>query len=150
MHQWWIHVMWEVELARAMQDPSSFTLCLPGVSRSPVSPRVVALRSPLGLSINTFSRGIFSKPSPLLTVKPEYPVQTCSQRVNIWGCLHTLYKGYELKMGPLESQSGVGVFWFIPLLLAFLSSANLLYREDFPSLYIGLTWSKFLQGLALG
>ena len=40
-----------MELARATQNPSSFTLCPPGVSRSPVSPRDVAMRSLLGLSI---------------------------------------------------------------------------------------------------
>ena len=60
-----IHVMWKVELIRAMQDLSSFTLCPPGVSRYPVPPRAVVLRSPLRLSIKAFRRSDFSTPQSL-------------------------------------------------------------------------------------
>ena len=50
------------EVGRSHERSSSFTLCPPGVNRSPIPLGVVVLRSSLGLSINTFSMGSFSTP----------------------------------------------------------------------------------------
>ena len=74
MHSWRVYVMWEVELARAMQDLFSFILYAPGVSRSPVSPRAVVMRTSLRLSIMHSAGTVSPRPSHLPTARPGYPV----------------------------------------------------------------------------
>ena len=118
MHKWWIHIMWEVELARSMQDPSSFTLCLPEFSQSLVPSRAVVLCSPLGLSINAFRRGSFFTPQSLAGSQNWVSSTTSGQRVTFGDCLHTLFKGTRAKDRTTWELIRGWVFWFIPLLLA--------------------------------
>ena len=132
MHQWWIYVLWEVELARAMQDPSSFTLCLPWVSWSPVPPKAVVMYSPLRLNI-TPSAGVTSPhPSPLQVARPRCPVIPLIES-SIRGMASYPIQWLRLQwMGPPESLSW-GLEYSgpsLPLWLS-LSSPNLLSRDDF-------------------
>ena len=91
MHSWLIYVIWEVELVRVIQNPSSFTLCPRGVIRSPVPPRAVVLHSPLGISINAFSRRSFLI-SQFLAVSQNLDFRTTlGQRVYIQETVSTLY-----------------------------------------------------------
>ena len=103
MHPWRIHVMWEVELAWVMQDPSSFILCPPGVSSSPVPSIAAVLRSLLRLSINAFIRDSSSTHQSLTSNQTWISSTTRGQRVSFRDCLHTLFKEKKLSVGPLES-----------------------------------------------
>ena len=131
MHPCWIHVMWKVELARAMQDPSFFTMWPPGVSRSQVSSRAVFFSSPLGFSINALVRGDFSTPSSLSAAGNGYPVRP-------------VVRGFtfgRLSSHPIQKVGAKGgttweLIWGWGILIhpswLSLSSSNLLYRKDFP------------------
>ena len=132
MHPWWIHVMWEVELVRAMQDAFSFTLCLPGVNRSPVSPRAVVLCSPLGLNINAFNRGSFSTPQSLADNKTWVSNTTRGQRINIRGLSpHPIQRVGAEGGATWDLIQGFGYSGSSLHSWLSLSSAKLLYREDF-------------------
>ena len=138
MHPWWIHVMLKVELARVIQDPSSFTLFPPWVSQSPVPPRVVVLSSLQRLSINTFSRGILSTLQSLSSDQTWVSSTTRGQRVTFGDCLHTLFKWYELRVGHLgDNREGWGILARpSPPDWAYLQSTSFIGRI-FPSLQTG-------------
>ena len=151
MHPWRIHAMKEVELTRAMQDPSSFFLCLPGVSMSRILPREVFQCSPLGLSINSFSRGDFSSLQSLACSQTWVSSTTRDQRVHIRGTLHALFKGTGAKGGATwELIQELGYSGSSLSSWLSLSLTNLLYREDFPQSTYGedMAW-VFTWGLAL-
>ena len=127
--------MWDVELARAMQDLSSFSLCTPGFSRFPVPLIAVVLLSPLGLSRNAFSRGSISSLSPL-PCHTWVSSTTRDQRIYIRGTVSTPYsKGRShLRANQGFRNSGSS----LPSWLS-LSSAILLYRDDFPQTEHGVS-----------
>ena len=116
--------------------PSGFT---PGCSWclliSPVSPRASVLHSLLGLSIMTILDG-FSHLRPLSAARPGRPV---SSVVEGWHSGEQPLHPIQCVKGDGWDHSrvnpGFGVFWFIPPSWLGLSPANLLYREDFPSLH---------------
>ena len=134
MHSWRIHIMWEVGLTRVIQDPSSFTLCLSGVSWSQVSTRAVLLCSPLGLSISAFNRGASSHLRSLQPARPEYPVLLLVREFTFGG----------LSPHPIQRDRSKG--WGVLVHSSFswlsLSSVNLLYRDDFVQSThgVGMAW----------
>ena len=139
MLPWRTHVIWEMELARAIQDPFNFIFTFrPGVSLSPVSPRAVVPCSSLGLSISTFSKGSFSSFNQLSASRPGYPVLPMIRGFTFGGlslCPINMIrsKGWDhLRANPDLGYSGSSLpFWLS------LSSANLFLGRIFPCLYMG-------------
>ena len=151
MHQWRIHVMKEVELARAMQDPSSFFLCLPGVSLSRILPREVVLRSPLRLSINALNRGDFSSLQSLACSQTWVSSTMRGHRVHIRGTLHALFKGTGAKGGATwELIQELGYSGSSLSSWLSLSLTNLLYRENFSQSTCGGHGLSFYMGTGFG
>ena len=118
--------MCEVDIAKATKDPYSFTLCLPGVSRSPVPPRAVVMLSPLGLSITAFRRSSFSSPQSFVGSQTWVSSTTMVRRLHSVDCHYTLFKGW----GHLRVNPGLGILVHLSTWLN-ISSSNLLYRENF-------------------
>ena len=143
MHPCRIHFMWEVELARAMQDPSSFILCLPGVSQSPFPLRAVVQRSPLGQSIKTFSRGSFSSPQSFAGSKTWVSSTTHGQRITFRGqSLHLIQWMRSKWWDHLRANPGLGYSDSSFSSRLSLSSENLYYKENFPQSAhkVGMVW----------
>ena len=135
MRLWWIHVIWEVKMDKGTKDLSSFILCLPGVSRSPVLPRAVVLRSLMELSTTKFRRAASPHSSPLLAASPVYPELPVIRRSHYGKSLHTIFKGLEQRVKLPEPYQGLGYFGSSLLSWFNLSSAIFFYREDFLSLH---------------
>ena len=130
MHSWWIHIMWEVELARTIQDSSSFTICLPVVSWSPVPSRAFVMCSSPGLSIMHQHGWLFLPPS--FTGSQTWVSNITGGRRFIRGQLPYLIQWVRSKgWDHLKANLGFG-YSGLSLPPGYrLSSANLLYMEDF-------------------
>ena len=115
--------------ARSLQFQHACTWSLSG---SPVPPRAFVLYSPLGLSIMPSARGKFLHLRPLLAGWPGCLVPSVVEGWHSWGSDFTLFNELRAVGGPPENKSGFGYSGpSLPSWLS-LSSAKLLYREDFP------------------
>ena len=115
----------------AMQIPSSFILCVPRVSQSPVTPRTVVMCSPLGLKIIAFHRDDFSYLHLLTTVRPGCPVPPLVGGSILGRPTYSIQWLRSIGWGLLRANQGKGYSGSpLPSCLS-LSSDNLLYKEDF-------------------
>ena len=121
--------MWEVELAEPCKLPLvSFCVHLESVS-SPSQRCCHALSS--WIKHNAFHRGDFSHLHPFPSAGPGCPVPSVVKG-SIQGLPPYLIQWVRLqRMGPLWANPGFGILIHLSPPGSSLSSANLLYKEDF-------------------
>ena len=114
-----------------MLVPSSFILCVPGVSQYPVPHRAVVMRSPLILNIIAFRSDSFSHLRLLPAARPGCLVPTVVEGWHSGDSLHYPIQWVRLQgLDHLRVNPGFSVFWFIaPLLVvAYLQSTSFIWR----------------------
>ena len=136
-------------MAKTTINPSSFTLCLPGVSLSPVPPWAVVLRSPLVLSITVFRRGSFFSPSPLSAARRGYPVLPMVRRLHSGLSPHPI-QWVGANGGQLRANPALGI-------LVYPSSPGLAYIQTtsfIEKIFQVYTWGRhglsFYRGTGFG
>ena len=127
-----------------MQVLSSFILCPPGVSRSPIPSRAVVIRSSLGLSIIA-SAGV-TPPTFFSCWQPDLCVQSHSwSKARIGGrSPYPIQWVSTRRMDHLRANPGFGVFWFILTLLAvaYLQPTSFIGRIFFGLSGVGVALSQ--------